>query len=172
MTVQDLEHRRLGQTGLDVPVIGMGTWRTFDVRGAVAEANARAVVDAALDSGVRLFDSSPMYGEAERVLAGALGTRRSDARVATKVWTTSVADGLKQVQKALQRFGGRVDLYQIHNLVNWRGHLPELERIRDTGAIAAIGATHYSPSAFGELTQVMTTGRIAAIQIPYNPART
>src|SRR6478672_9883783 len=52
---------------------------------------------------------------------------------------------------------------------NWRGHLPELERIRDTGAIAAIGATHYSPSAFGELTQVMTSGRITAIQIPYNP---
>ncbi len=169
MTARDLEHRRLGQTGLDVPVIGMGTWRTFDVHSAVAEANARAVVDAALDSGVRVFDSSPMYGEAERVLADALGTRRSDALVATKVWTTSVADGLRQVQKALHRFGGRLDLYQIHNLVNWRGHLPELERIRDTGAIAAIGATHYSPSAFGELTQVMTSGRITAIQIPYNP---
>lgn len=169
MTAQDLEHRPLGQTGLDVPVIGMGTWRTFDVRGAVAEAHAGAVVDAALESGVRVFDSSPMYGEAERVLADALATRRSDALVATKVWTTSVADGRKQVQKALQRFGGRVDLYQIHNLVNWRGHLPELERIRDAGAIAAIGATHYSPSAFGELIQVMRTGRITAIQIPYNP---
>jgi aryl-alcohol dehydrogenase-like predicted oxidoreductase len=169
MAAQDLEHRRLGQTGLDVPVIGMGTWRTFDVRGAAAEANARSVVDAALDSGARVFDSSPMYGEAERVLANALATRRSDALVATKVWATSVADGRKQVQKALQRFGGRVDLYQIHNLVNWRGHLPELERLKDTAAIAAIGATHYSASAFGELTQVMKTGRITAIQIPYNP---
>ena len=84
-------------------------------------------------------------GEAERVLADALGTRRSDALVATKVWTTSVADGLRQVQKALHRFGGRLDLYQIHNLVNWRGHLPELERIRDTGAIAAIARHSLQP---------------------------
>jgi len=169
MTAQELEHRRLGQTGLDVPVIGMGTWRTFDVRGASAEANARAVVDAALSSGTRFFDSSPMYGEAEHVLAGTLETRRDCALVATKVWTTSVADGRRQVQKALRLFGGRVDLYQLHNLVNWREHLPELERIKDTGAIGAIGATHYSPSAFRELAEVMRTSRITAIQIPYNP---
>lgn len=152
-----------------MPVIGMGTWRTFDVQGAAAEANARAVVDAALNAGTCFFDSSPMYGEAEGVLAGTLEGRRDTALVATKVWTTSVADGQRQVQKALHLFGGRVDLYQIHNLVNWRGHLPELERIRDTGAISAIGATHYSPSAFRELTDVMKTGRVAAIQIPYNP---
>jgi aryl-alcohol dehydrogenase-like predicted oxidoreductase len=169
MTSHGLEHRRLGQTGLDVPVIGMGTWRTFDVRGAAAEANARAVVDAALNSGTRFFDSSPMYGEAEHVLAGTLENRRGAALVATKVWTTSVADGRRQVQKALHLFGGRVDLYQIHNLVNWREHLPELERLKNTGAIGAIGVTHYSPSAFRELAAAMKTGRVTAIQIPYNP---
>ena len=166
MPSRELEHRRLGHTGLTVPVIGMGTWRTFDVRGTSAEANARAVVDAAVSAGVRFFDSSPMYGEAERVLAGALEAHRRDAVIATKVWTTSVADGRKQIQRALHLFGGRVDIYQIHNLVNWREHLPVLEHLHDTGAIGAIGATHYSPSAFRELAEVMKTGRITAIQIP------
>src|SRR5258706_28608 len=66
-----MEHRTLGQAGLEVPVIGMGTWRTFDVRGAVAEQNARAVVDAAFGSGANFFDSSPMDGAAEAGLGGA-----------------------------------------------------------------------------------------------------
>jgi aryl-alcohol dehydrogenase-like predicted oxidoreductase len=160
--------RALGSSGLTVSAVGMGTWRTFDVRGATAEANARAVVDAALDAGATFFDSSPMYGEAERVLGGALATRRSRAVVATKVWTPAPAEGRAQIDAALGYFGGRVDLYQIHNLVNWRHHLTVLERLRDEGVVGAIGATHYSAAAFDELETVMRTGRITAIQIPYN----
>ncbi len=91
-----MEHRRLGQAGLLVPVVGMGTWRTFDVRGAAAEQNARAIVDVALASGATLFDSSPMYGEAERVLGAALGQRRGDALVATKVWASTIAEGARR----------------------------------------------------------------------------
>jgi hypothetical protein len=71
---------RLGKTGLQVPVVGMGAWRTFDVRGAAAEANACAIVDEALKVGAIFFDSSPMYGEAERVLGVALEGRRGDHR--------------------------------------------------------------------------------------------
>jgi aryl-alcohol dehydrogenase-like predicted oxidoreductase len=160
--------RRLGSSGLVVSAVGMGTWRTFDVRGRAAEANARAVVDAALDSGATFFDSSPMYGEAERVLGQALAGRRSSALVATKVWTAAPAEGRTQIDTALAYFGGRVDLYQIHNLVNWRHHLTILEQLRDRGVVGAIGATHYSASAFDELEVVMRTGRITAIQIPYN----
>src|SRR2546421_14071 len=81
----NMEHRTLGKTGLRVPVVGMGTWRTFDVRGDAAERNARAVIDAALATGANFFDSSPMYGEAERVLGKALQGRRDQALVATKV---------------------------------------------------------------------------------------
>jgi aryl-alcohol dehydrogenase-like predicted oxidoreductase len=164
-----MEFRVLGVSGLRTPAIGMGTWRTFDVRGAAAEANARAVVDRALAAGANFFDSSPMYGEAERVLGEALRGRRDAALVATKVWTPSIDEGRQQMARALQLFGGRVDLYQIHNLVNWRAHLGVLERLKDAGSIAAIGATHYSAAAFGELAAVMKTGRINAIQIPYNP---
>lgn len=164
-----MESREFGRTGLRVPVVGMGTWRTFDVRGSREEANARAVVDVALAAGANFFDSSPMYGEAERVLGSALQGRRDEAIVATKVWTSSQAAARAQVERAMQYFEGRVELYQIHNLVGWRDHLPMLERLRDEGRIAVIGATHYSPSAFGELRRVMETGRIGAIQIPYNP---
>jgi len=71
-----MERRKLGKAGLEAPVIGMGTWRTFDVRGREAEENARAVVDLALEKGVNFFDSSPMYGEAERILGKTLEGRR------------------------------------------------------------------------------------------------
>jgi aryl-alcohol dehydrogenase-like predicted oxidoreductase len=164
-----MERRALGRTGLEVPVIGMGTWKTFDVRGTRAEANAREIVDHALAAGVDFFDSSPMYGEAERVLGAALEERREEALVATKVWTRSSSEARSQVDAALRFFGGHVDLYQVHNLVSWRENLALLESLKESGRITAIGATHYSSSAFGELREVMETGRVTAIQIPYNP---
>ena len=165
-----MERRSLGKTGLEVPVVGMGTWRTFDVRGRPAEANARAVVAEALAAGANFFDSSPMYGEAERVLGEALRARRAEALVATKVWARSPDEGRGQIERALNFFGGRVELYQIHNLLNWRGHLGVLEGLKDEGKVSAVGATHYSPSAFGELIEVMKTGRVEAVQVPYNPS--
>lgn len=164
-----MEHRVLGKSGLNVPVIGMGTWQTFDVRGEAAEQNARVVVDAALQANANFFDSSPMYGEAERVLGETLRGQRAQVMVATKVWTPSGKEGEAQAAHALSFFGGYIDLYQVHNLVNWREHLTMLERLRDAGKVRAPGATHYSSSFFPELRQVMQTGRITAIQIPYNP---
>jgi aryl-alcohol dehydrogenase-like predicted oxidoreductase len=164
-----LETRALGNSGLIVPAVGMGTWQTFDVRGTTAEANARAVTDQALAHGAHFFDSSPMYGEAERVLGGTLAGRRDEAIVATKVWASTLREGREQIRRALGFYGGRVDLYQIHNLLNWREHLDELDRLRDEGTIKAIGVTHYQASAFPELKTVMKTGRVTTVQIPYNP---
>jgi len=164
-----METRKLGNSGLTVPVVGMGTWQTFDVRGPAGEGNARGVVDAALEGGAAFFDSSPMYGEAERVLAGALEGRRERALLATKVWTPSEGEGRAQAERALAWYGGRIDLYQIHNLVAWRTHLPFLERLREEGRVGAVGATHYRAAAFDELRRVMETGRVTAIQVPYNP---
>ena len=164
-----METRALGSSGLTVPVLGMGTWSTFDVRGAADEAHARAVVDIALERGAGFFDSSPMYGEAERVLGAALTGRREQALIATKIWTPSAEEGRRQAERALAFFGGRVDLYQLHNLVNWRTHLEMLERLQGEGKVTAIGATHYSEAAFDDLAGVMKTGRISAIQVPYNP---
>ena len=164
-----MEQRMLGKTGIQVPVVGMGTWQTFDVRGAVAKKNARAVVDAALVAGANFFDSSPMYGEAEHVLGEALQGRRKEAIIATKVWARTTSEGQAQVKRALAFFDNFIDLYQIHNLVLWQEHLRMLERLRNVGRVRAIGATYYASSSFDELRQVMMTGRITAIQIPYNP---
>jgi aryl-alcohol dehydrogenase-like predicted oxidoreductase len=164
-----MEQRPLGDGGPSLPVVGMGTWRTFDVRGEAAVASAREVVDAALAAGARVFDSSPMYGAAEEVLGRALEGRRDEAFVATKVWTRSPAEGRRQAERALGFFGGRIDLLQVHNLVAWEEQLATIEELRDAGAVGFAGATHYSPSAFGELASVMRTGRVQAIQVPYNP---
>lgn len=164
-----MDTRILGASGLTVPVIGMGTWSTFNVSGTTAEANVQAVVDHALEAGTRFFDSSPMYGKAERLLGRCLEARRHEVSVATKVWAGSDAEGRQQISNALAWFGGHVDLYQIHNLVHWRRHLDTLTALRNEGRITAIGATHYRPSAFAELMTVMRTGRITAVQIPYNP---
>lgn len=164
-----MEQRTLGQSGLEVPVVGMGTWRTFDVRGDADEARSRTIVQRAHQLGARFFDSSPMYGRAERVLGHSVRALRSDVLIATKIWTHSSREGYQQAKDALEYFGGWIDLYQIHNLLNWRQHLDMLDRLKGEGAVKAIGATHYSRSAFDELQTVMHTGRITAIQIPYNP---
>ena len=142
----------------------MGTWNTFDVRGSRSD-----VVDAALGAGTTLFDSSPMYGRAEQVLGDALAGRRDEALVATKVWTDDDREARAQLEHSMRCFGDRVDLFQVHNLVAWPARLRELEELRDAGRVRVLGATHYMSSAYGELMEVMRSGRIEAIQIPYNP---
>jgi aryl-alcohol dehydrogenase-like predicted oxidoreductase len=164
-----MEERKLGSSGLVVPAVGMGTWRTFDVSGRAAEGNARAIVDTALERGARFFDSSPMYGRAEHVLGAALKGRRDRVLVATKVWAGTLEEGRAQARRALGFFGGRIDLCQVHNLVSWPEQLRLLEELRDEGAVVAIGATDNGRGGFEELEEVMRSGRIAAVQVPYNP---
>jgi diketogulonate reductase-like aldo/keto reductase len=150
--------------GVEVPCVGMGTWQTFDVADSPQE-----VVEAGLDGGIEVFDSSPMYGRAERVLGEALGARRDEAFVATKIWTSSPQEGRAQAERALEFFAGRVDLYQVHNLVAAGAQLSLIEEMRDAGRVRLTGATHYSSGALPELAQLMRSGRIDAIQVPYNP---
>jgi aryl-alcohol dehydrogenase-like predicted oxidoreductase len=164
-----VETRAFGRTAVEVPVVGLGTWQTFDVSGAPAEAASRAVVDEALAGGIRVMDSSPMYGRAEGVLGRALEGRRDEAFVATKIWSPSPGRQEAQAAYALDVFGGRVDLYQVHNLAGHDSAMALLERLRGEGKVRLIGATHYSASAFGALEEVMRSGRIDAIQVPYNP---
>ncbi len=160
--------RTLGATGLEVPVVGLGTWATFDVE-PDGEPAARAVVEAAFDAGTRLVDSSPMYGRAEEVLGRALGPRRAEATVATKIWAGSVEEGRRQFDTQLGYYGDRIDVLQVHNLVSWRAHLDWMDAERDAGRVGVLGATHWNPTAFEELASVMRSGRIGMIQIPWNP---
>lgn len=165
-----MELRSLGRAGEALPAVGLGTWQRLE---AAARAGRHVeLVHHALDSGIQVFDSSPMYGRAEQLLAEALGDRRGDAFVATKVWTSSRSEGRAQLGRVVDWFGGHIDLMQIHNLVAWRDHLPLLEEARADGRVGLIGATHYAPGAFGELMDVMSSDRIQAIQVPYNPRET
>jgi aryl-alcohol dehydrogenase-like predicted oxidoreductase len=126
-------------------------------------------VGEALAAGADLFDSSPMYGEAERVLSLALDGRRGQALVATKVWTPDDDEAARQIEASLAFAHGHVDFFQVHNLVAWPQRLDMLEQERDAGTVTAIGATHWQASAFAELATVMRSGRVSAVQIPYNP---
>ncbi len=162
--------RALGTSGLTVPVVGMGTWQTFDVRSDSDIRERSQVTDAAIAVGASLFDTSPMYGNSAAVLSETLGHRRKEVLIADKIWTPGAAEGRAQATRALERFGGLVDIYQIHNLLAWETHLSLLEGLKERGAVRVIGATHYAHSAFGELLRVMRSGRIAQIQIPYNAA--
>jgi aryl-alcohol dehydrogenase-like predicted oxidoreductase len=163
-----MEHRAFGRTGLTVPVIGMGTWQTYDVRGTDAAAR-QAVTDAALAAGANFFDSSPMYGEAERVLARTIEHRRHDALVATKVWSDDDEEAARQVKASLRFFGGRVDVYQVHNLVAASRRITELTDLQARGLVGVVGLTHYASSAYSELRRLMADRRVGAIQVPYNP---
>jgi diketogulonate reductase-like aldo/keto reductase len=154
-----VEERRLG------PVVGLGTWRTFDRDAGLA----RRVVDAAVSAGCRAVDSSPMYGGAEASLAAALDGRRAEVDVATKIWADSVEEGRAQFAAQLRWFG-RVEVQQIHNLVAWQRQARWLEKERDAGRIGRLGVTHYAESAFGELVRALRTGRFETVQLPYNPA--
>jgi aryl-alcohol dehydrogenase-like predicted oxidoreductase len=163
-----MERRTFGATGIELPVIGHGTWQTFDVP-ASEQPLVDAVVAAALDAGTTVFDSSPMYGQSEERLGAALAGRREEAFLATKTWSQTQGNAEARYTEQLRFFGGHIELMQIHNLLDWHERLAWLERERDAGRVGLIGATHYSSSAFGELERVMRSGRIQAIQIPYNP---
>jgi aryl-alcohol dehydrogenase-like predicted oxidoreductase len=162
--------RKLGSNGVEVSVVGLGTWQVLDVRGREEEAR-HEVVRAALEAGITLFDSSPMYGEAERVLGDALRKYGRDrATVATKVWTSDDRAAQLQIENALNLFGGRVELYQVHNLIAVEKRLGMLEELQNEGKVRSIGATHYSHSAFPSLMNVMRSGRVDFVQVPYNAA--
>ncbi|ATB44913.1 aldo/keto reductase [Corallococcus macrosporus] len=162
--------RPIPRTGEALPVIGLGTWQTFD-----ASADERAplldVLRTFLDSGARLIDSSPMYGRAESVV-GELLQKLGETKtpfLATKVWTTGKEDGIAQMRESLRRMGqGRMDLMQIHNLVDWRTQLATLRDWKARGAIRYLGVTHYARSAFGDLERIIREEKPDFVQLPYS----
>jgi diketogulonate reductase-like aldo/keto reductase len=171
-----LRRRKIPRSGEELPVIGLGTWQTFDVGDSAAErAPLSEVLAAFLNAGGRLIDSSPMYGRAEAVvgdLLAGLGERAAGARapfLATKVWTTGKARGEEQMRTSMRRMRRTpMDLMQIHNLQDWRTHLATLRDWKAAGTIRYIGVTHYDLGAFDELERIIKKEEIDFVQLPYS----
>jgi diketogulonate reductase-like aldo/keto reductase len=151
--------RPIPSTGEVLPVIGLGTWRAFDVgMGEAARRPLRKVLRLFLDAGGRIIDSSPMYGSAEAVTGDLLADIPGAPRpfLATKVWTTGAERGILQMQRSAQLLRAEpIDLMQIHNLVDWRTHLASLRRMKEEGSIRYIGITHYTIGALPELAHIL-----------------
>ncbi len=165
--------RPIPSTGEMLPVVGCGTWQTFDVGTSGVEREPLGqVLQALVAGGGSLVDSSPMYGRAEAVagdLVGKLGIRHRTF-LATKVWTRGRDAGIAQLARSQSLLGGGqpLDLVQIHNLVDWRTHLPVLRDWKASGRIRYIGITHYTSGAHAELSAVMQSEDIDFVQVNYS----
>ena len=163
--------RPIPSTGEALPVVGCGTYVGFDqAPGTPGYALLPGVVEALLDAGGSVFDSSPMYGRAEATtgeLLAAIG-RRGEAFLATKVWTSGRAEGLRQMEASMRLLrADRIDLMQIHNLVDWRTQLATLRRWKDERRIRYLGITHYTASAYAEVEAVLRSEKLDFLQINY-----
>ena len=166
-----METRTIPSTGEQLPVIGCGTYLGFDVSpGSAGYHRLPAVLAALFNAGGTVLDSSPMYGRAEEVIGKLLTTKdRARAFLATKVWTRGRTAGIAQMERSLELMGAkRVDLMQVHNLVDWRVHLDTLAGWKRDGRARYVGVTHYTSSAFGDLAAVMETAAIDFVQLNYS----
>ncbi len=168
--------RRIPSSGERVPAVGMGTYRTFDVRAGSADRlrALREVLRIFYAAGGTVIDSSPMYGAAEQIFGDlSRGLQlNDDCFIATKVWTRGAAAGRRQMRESLRKLGRKqsLELMQIHNLVDWRAHLPELRRWQADGRARYLGVAHYTPRAFDEVERVLRSERFDFVQLPYSVA--
>lgn len=166
--------RAIPATGALLPVVGCGTWLGFDVGSKPLEWAPRGEVLASLfAAGGSVVDSSPMYGSAEQVVGELLeaGGSRAKAFLATKVWTSGKRAGIEQMERSMALLRTRhIDLMQVHNLQDWRTHLPALRQWKAEGRISYIGVTHYTEGAHAELEQVMRAEPLDFVQFNYSIA--
>jgi diketogulonate reductase-like aldo/keto reductase len=159
MATTEMITRPIPSSGEAMPVVGLGTWQAFDVgSGDPARQNLRAVVQALIDGGGRMIDSSPMYGRAEAVAGDIVAEAGLRPRVflATKVWTSGREQGIAQMRRSAELMRSPVlDLIQIHNLVDWSTHLATLRRLKAEGQVRYIGLTHYTTGSLPELARIL-----------------
>ena len=164
-----MQYRTLGRTGLRVSAVSMGTWNAFDVHGEKNIEHVGQLVTEALACGVNLFDTAPMYGEAESVLGRVLRGRRDGVVIATKVLASNRTSAQRLIEASFQKLQVEViDLMQVHNMAAWRTVAPLLEEYKAAGRIRFLGITDYRTSMFPEMMTAMQTGIFDTIQIPYN----
>jgi diketogulonate reductase-like aldo/keto reductase len=167
-----LLQRSIPSSGESLPVIGLGTWQAFDVGSTPAERQPLEEVLALFTRlGGRVVDSSPMYGRAEQVV-GEIATKldlHQALFLATKVWTTGKQEGIESMEKSLAKLQvRRIDLMQVHNLVDARTHLATLRDWKQQGRARYLGITHHASSAYGELANILRTEKLDFVQINYS----
>jgi diketogulonate reductase-like aldo/keto reductase len=164
--------RTIPSSGEPISAIGLGTWATFDVGASTSvRAGPRAVLEEFVRLGGRLVDSSPMYGKSEEVvgdLARGLGVT-DQLFMATKVWTTGREKGIEQMRESMRRLGvAKIDLMQVHNLVDIETHLATLHEWKEDGIVRYIGVSHYTASAHAEVGRVLDRHNLDFLQINYS----
>ncbi len=167
--------RPIPSTGEALPIIGMGTWQTFDVgSGAAERAPLAEVLGELVALGGKLVDSSPMYGASEAVLGELAAAQRLRPKlfVATKVWTRGRAEGLRQMESSLAklRVEPKIDLMQVHNLVDVEVHLATLAEWKKAGRTRYVGVTHYTAGAHDAVVEVLEKQPVDFVQINYSVA--
>ena len=168
---EKMQTRLIPATKEPLPVVGCGTYRTFDV-GAAPEERVPlvAVLQTLFAAGGSVIDSSPMYGASEGVVGELLEQTQSRSRafLATKVWTSGQRAGLDQIDRSFELFRDRrIDLIQVHNLVDWKVQLSTLRSLKSAGRIRYVGITHYSASAYAEVESVLRSEALDFLQINY-----
>ncbi|MBC6990127.1 aldo/keto reductase [Hymenobacter sp. BT491] len=154
-----------------LPVIGLGTWQTFDASGKAAYSQLSQTLDTLHVAGGSVIDSSPMYGRSEEVIGDLTAelAARDSFFYATKVWTTGRQAGIQQMEASLRKMRrARLDLMQIHNLTDWKTHLDTLRDWKEAGKIRYIGLTHYTDSMHAELERILRKEPVDFVQFNYS----
>jgi diketogulonate reductase-like aldo/keto reductase len=169
----NLHKRPIPSTGEMLPVIGLGTWQTFDVSGRSEKEPLTEVLQTLVSNGGKVIDSSPMYGLSEQVV-GELSTGAGINKklfIATKVWTSGKENGIRQMKESIRLLGRTsIELMQIHNLADWSAHLPTLRDWKEQGIIKYLGVTHYTESAYSQVEKILLQEPIDFVQINYSMA--
>ena len=171
-SISSMTTRPIPASGEHLPVIGLGTWQTFDVGTEVASrAPLEAVLREFVNLGGKMIDSSPMYGRAESV-AGALVAKlniREKLFIATKVWTSGKAAGIAQMEDSATKLNAKtIDLMQVHNLLDMETHLRTLAEWKQHGRVRYVGVTHYTPGAYDAVAKAIEAHTLDFLQINYS----
>jgi diketogulonate reductase-like aldo/keto reductase len=166
--------RTIPSSGEALPVIGLGTWQTFDVGSSSAEREPLVeVLETFAGRGGRVIDSSPMYGRSEEV-AGDLAAKlapKAKLFIATKVWTSGKEEGIRQMEDSMRKLRVKaIDLMQVHNLLDVDTHLDTLERWKRDGRVRYLGVTHYTAGGAEEVARVIERRKVDFVQINYSVA--
>ena len=162
--------RQIPSTGEGLPVIGLGTWQTFDMPASSNLESLKQVLNTMSKTGGKLIDSSPMYGRSEEIIGLLTKDDANDSFFyATKVWTRGKDEGIQQMENSFRKMKRSViDLMQIHNLVDWKTHLATLKKWKGEGKIRYIGITHYMDYMHRELADIIQSERIDFVQFNYS----